>query len=393
MKMKLAPVSLLCIFLISCNTSPKNSTLNSTGANNPPPQQARPNQEASTENLTLVPRGVDYSTPPQTIAFGSCANQNAPQPIWKTILKNDPDLFLFMGDNIYESESAPEKLREEYEKLRAIPEFREFRQKVPFLVTWDDHDFGKNDGGRDNPIKEVAKKEFVRFWPYIKDSISLNQPGIFHAKVIGGPLEERKKRRGKIVTKLIKKQPAVQVIMLDTRYFRSPLISDTPDPVTGKAYFKPNPDPQATLLGFEQWEWLEEQLKRPAEVRLIVSSIQLIPESHKREKWGNFPKEKERFLALLKKLKTKNVFILSGDRHFGVISKQDVKDYGSLYEVTASSLNKAGTIDEVDPSYLNPIYKQANFGLARIDWAKKKIAFELRDLNNLVIQSLELPLK
>ncbi len=391
MKIKFVLGLIIFVGLSSCNTAQKNSSsaANLSGSS----AQTKANQEALAEDLTFVPRGVDYSTPPSTIAFGSCANQNAPQPMWKTILQNNPDLFLFMGDNIYENPQNPDRLREEYDKLKAIPEFREFRQKIPFLVTWDDHDYGMNDGGRENPIKEIAKKEFLRFWPYVKDSLSLNQSGIYHAKIIGGPLEERKKRRGRMVTKLLKKQPAVQVIMLDTRYFRSPLIKDDPDPVTGKAYFKVNPDPQATVLGSEQWDWLEEQLKRPAEVRLIVSSYQFIPESHKREKWGNFPKEKEKFINLLKKTKAKNVFILSGDRHFGVISKQEIKDYGTLYEVTASSINKESTIDEADPSYLNPIYKKENFGLAHIDWSKKKINLEIRDLQNQVIQNIELPLK
>lgn len=345
------------------------------------------------EDLSVIPRGVDYSTPPETIAFGSCANQEAPQPIWKTILKSNPDVFLFMGDNVYETKTSPDTLRDEYDKLKSIPEFREFRNKIPFLVTWDDHDFSQNDGGRENPLKEMAKKEFIRFWPYVKDSLSLSQSGVYHAKIIGGPIEERKKRRGRIVTKLIKKQPAVQVIMLDTRYFRSPLVMDTPDPVTGKAYFKPTNDPKATILGDEQWEWLEEQFKRPAEVRILVSSIQVLPEGHKREKWGNFPKEKEKLLNMIKTLKLKNVFLLSGDRHFGVISKQDLKDYGPLYEITASSLNREATIDESDPAYLNPIFKKENFGLAHIDWHQKKIKFELRNLQDEVVQSLELPLK
>ena len=35
------------------------------------------------------------------IAFGSCAEQFKSQPIWKAVVEKRPDLFLFLGDNIY----------------------------------------------------------------------------------------------------------------------------------------------------------------------------------------------------------------------------------------------------------------------------------------------------
>ena len=35
------------------------------------------------------------------VAFGSCADQKKPQPIWSAVREADPDLFLFMGDNVY----------------------------------------------------------------------------------------------------------------------------------------------------------------------------------------------------------------------------------------------------------------------------------------------------
>src|SRR3989337_529307 len=35
------------------------------------------------------------------IAFGSCAKQTKDQPIWDAVLAAKPDLFVFLGDNIY----------------------------------------------------------------------------------------------------------------------------------------------------------------------------------------------------------------------------------------------------------------------------------------------------
>jgi len=39
--------------------------------------------------------------PIERIAFGSCAKHWQPQPIWEAIIAKKPDLFLFLGDNIY----------------------------------------------------------------------------------------------------------------------------------------------------------------------------------------------------------------------------------------------------------------------------------------------------
>ena len=36
-----------------------------------------------------------------TIAFGSCANQDVPQPVLGIAASYKPDYFIFLGDNIY----------------------------------------------------------------------------------------------------------------------------------------------------------------------------------------------------------------------------------------------------------------------------------------------------
>lgn len=344
----------------------------------PPPQSAETIRASIAQDLNIIPRGIDFSKAPETVAFGSCANQDAPQPIWPVIGANSPDLFLFMGDNIYANRPEQKPMSQQYWKLAKLTDFKTFREKVPFLVTWDDGDYGQNDGGMDYEGKETSKKEFLKFWPYVKDSLSLNQGGIYHAKIIGGAK---------------KKQPSLQVIMLDTRYFRSPLKQNPNAATEPLKKYVPNDDPQATILGAQQWDWLEEQLQRPADARFIVSSIQFIPETHGFEKWSNFPKEKERLLNLLRKTQAKNVFIMSGDRHLGIISKQEVKGYGPLYEITASSINRPSDLDETDPSYIGTPIKSENFGLALIQWKKKKITFQLKNIKNEILNSVDVPLK
>jgi alkaline phosphatase D len=49
--------------------------------------------------MAAVARADDE--PLSRIAFGSCANQDHPQPVWDAIVVTQPELFLFLGDNVY----------------------------------------------------------------------------------------------------------------------------------------------------------------------------------------------------------------------------------------------------------------------------------------------------
>lgn len=329
------------------------------------------------KNNDLIPRGIDVAIAPSVIAFGSCAHQDKPQPMWDVIAKNNPDLFLFSGDNIYASQPETKPIGAQYKKLNLIPEFRRFRERVPIFAIWDDHDYGVNDSGADNPEKEEAKREFLNQWTYVRDSLSMGQKGVYHTKILGG---------------VKKKSPTLQVIMLDTRWFRSPLKKNE-DPTKPNRKFIPTEDKKTTILGEEQWSWLERQLRKPADVRIVVSSIQFVAEEHGFEKWANFPHEKERFLNLLRRVGPKNLFVVSGDRHMGTIAKQEVKGWGTLYDITSSGINRVTDLDETDKSYAGTPIKVENFGLMKIDWTHKKITFELKDASDKVLNSVDLRIK
>lgn len=365
--------TLLGLSLVACQNfnSAKGSNAAPEGHKTSSGASAHLNFEPKRDQLPFHPRGLDYDSTMSTLAFGSCANQDQPQPLWKTISDSNAQLFVFMGDNIYASSESQKPLKAQYQKLDKIPEYIAIREKVPFMAIWDDHDYGQNDGGADNPQKEEAKKDFLQYWRYVSDAIERNQQGLYHAKIFGPS------------------NKLVQVIMLDTRWNRSPLVKST---VEGKK-FEPTKDKKTTILGEEQWDWLEDELKEKADVRFIVSSIQVIPDGHTYEKWGNFPHEKERLFNLLKKTKAKNVVLLSGDRHIGSIAKTQIDGYGDLYEITASSINRPSNLEENDPTYLSPAFSKENFALANIDWENSKLTVELRNLKNEVVQSVDVPVK
>jgi hypothetical protein len=54
----------------------------------------------STAEGPAPPRIEDIQRPLERVAFGSCNDQSFPQPLWPTIAAHEPDLWLWMGDNV-----------------------------------------------------------------------------------------------------------------------------------------------------------------------------------------------------------------------------------------------------------------------------------------------------
>ncbi len=305
---------------------------------------------------------------PSRIAFGSCAQPRVKQPVWSTVLAADPDLFVFCGDAIYASGRNAADFTELYGLLAANGDFPKVREKIPILATWDDHDYGANDAGAANPMKAEAKAAFLKFFDVPADSPRRTREGIYDSAMF-----EAHGRK-------------LQVILLDTRWFRSDLVVAPPEKRFDKGRYAPNNDPAATILGEAQWKWLGDQLRQPADVRLLVSSIQIVADQHGFEKWANFPHERRRLFELIRETAAGGVIALSGDRHFSEISKLPAQPEGlgyPLYDVTASALNQAGSlIAEPNRNRTSPVgYGAPNFGMIEIRWADADptLVFEIRD--------------
>jgi alkaline phosphatase D len=311
------------------------------------------------------------------IAFGSCLQEKRPQPIWESVLSTKPDLFVLLGDNIYGDTRDMEKLKAKWNILAENPGFRKLRKSCPILAIWDDHDYGENDAGIEYPKKVESQEIFLDFLGEPNDSFRRKTPGIYDTVTIG-PKGKR-----------------IQFILLDTRYFRTAL-KRSPNRQKGKGPYGPNESDKAEVLGKAQWQWLEKTLRKPAEIRIITSSIQVVSTTHGWETWGNFPKERTRFLELLKKTKANGVIILSGDRHSAEISKlEDVLPY-PLFDVTASAMNQSmRPNNEENPHRIGDRYFKENFGLLTIDWSAStpKITMEIRDLASKVARTAQISLE
>ena len=302
------------------------------------------------------------------LGFGSCITEKRDQPIWKAIEKENINEFFFMGDNVY-GDSKDGLLKEmEISYMKQKDMFPKWLYTKKLNAIWDDHDYGKNDGGAEYPLKEQAQRLFLEFWNVDKDDARYSQKGIYFN-------EEKVILNNKI-----------NLIALDTRYHRSSL--DQED----KPYY-PTTDETKTMLGKDQWKWFEEILKIDSDIIIIVSSIQVLPTNHIFEKWHNFPHERSRLLGLLK-FTNKPVIILSGDRHKAGLYEKD-----NIIEMTSSSLNKPISrplsmiwdifSKESDELLIRDMYYRENYGLLKI-LPNKKMIIQLKDMEGKEIFSYKM---
>lgn len=288
--------------------------------------------------------------------------------------KAKPDLFIFMGDNVYPAGFRPADIRLAYAKLRTNEGFRSMHDNVPHMAIWDDHDYGLENGGLEFQFKQHFQWEFKNFFHLFEDKAAAARDGVYSSAVFGPPGRE------------------VQVILLDTRYFRSPLNKDRKTRA-----IRANTDKEATLLGVKQWQWLEEQLKIPAAIRIIGSGIQVLPRDQDFEKWNNFPRERDKLLGLLRDNNIPGVILISGDRHFAELSFVTGAVPYPLYEITASPLDasiyKKGAWEK-NRHRVQAYANGFNFGVIKIDWTAVDplISLQVRDTRGDVRIKKEIPL-
>jgi alkaline phosphatase D len=305
------------------------------------------------------------------IAFGSCGSQDSPLPIFDVVVKHKPDLFIFLGDNLYGDTKNMKDLQEDYATLSAKPTFQNLKRNVPIIAIWDDHDYGKNDAGRHYPFKAESKEIFLEFFEEPKDSDRRKHEGIYTSYMY--------ETNGK----------KLQVILLDVRTFRDDLKPYTGQFKNDKRYFynldyAPLTDTSKTFLGSEQWKWLEGELSKPADVRIIGSGSQFGIEFNGYEAWANMPHEQKRFLNLIKKTRANGVVFITGDVHYAEISKLTEPDLYPIYDVTSSGLSSTWKFACPNKNRVEGPIMENHFGLFTIDWNAiiPKIKMEIWDVKD-----------
>lgn len=281
----------------------------------------------------------------QKICFGSCSREWKDEPILNTIVSEKPDIFIYLGDNVYIDSEKKRDFERKYFKLCEKSSFQNLIQSCRVLATWDDHDYGKNDGGKEYPQKAMSKDFFMKFWGEENNAERKAHEGIYTSYYFGNDSQR------------------VQIILLDCRTFRDKLITDT------NGNYATQNDPDMTMLGEEQWTWLENELQKPAKVRIIGSSTQFARSYNGYETWANFPLEQQKMLAIIKRTQAKGLFFISGDVHLAELSKIENSPTYPIYDFTSSGLTEFQNEDIPNTDRIgNSIYDSPNFGIITINW-------------------------
>ncbi|MGM0582385.1 MAG: alkaline phosphatase D family protein [Bacteroidota bacterium] len=292
-----------------------------------------------------------------TLAFGSCNRQNLEQPLWQPIMDHNPDLFMFLGDNIYGDTDDMQVLEEKYELQKNEKDYKKLRNEMPVIGVWDDHDYGRNDAGKEYEYRDESQQMFLDFFDVSEEDTRREREGVYSSYDLKW------------------KSHTIRVILLDARYHRDELERKN------RVYQK---NEEGTILGEEQWSWLENELSDDeVSLYIIASGIQFISEKHDYEKWANFPQERQKLFELVQEKQPKAALLLSGDRHIAEISNLQVEGLNyPLIDVTSSGLTHVweNAPQEPNPNRIGKLVNVLNYGLLKIEESGKglRVIAEIR---------------
>ena len=315
----------------------------------------------SKESLVFVEDILPHSS---RIAFGSCNNAYASNELWDDVLMAQPEAWIWGGDIVYADSDDFETIEKHYRRQLEDQDYRRLTESSKILATWDDHDYGMNDGGVTFSAKDKSQEAFLNFLKVDRSDSRRDQEGVYYSEQI--------QTEGHMV----------EVILLDTRYFRSDLTKGT----EGRRY-DPNYDETATMLGDTQWDWLSDRLTTStADLILLVSSIQFLSSEHGYEKWQNLPHERERLISLLNQV-DQPVMVLSGDRHISEWSVLKTEDK-EIIDFTSSGLTHSYENFSGEPNALRKgeVVSVPSYGLLDIDWKKGVVTGRMIGNGNAVLQ-------
>jgi alkaline phosphatase D len=254
------------------------------------------------------------------LAMGSCAFINETEydrpgepygggyEIFNSIADKDPDMMLWLGDNVYLREVdfySKSGIIHRYSHSRSLPEMQRLLSSCANYAIWDDHDYGPNDSNGSYVHKDWTKQAFEMFWA----NPSYGLPGGCGDKGI--------------TTNFLFND--IEFFLLDNRFYRT------------SADIKGAEKP--TVLGEEQLNWLIQSLKMSkAPFKLVTIGGQFLNTVGKYENYAGYAQEREKIIELIKINGIKGVIFLSGDRHGSELSMLPLDNNNAIYDLTVSPL-------------------------------------------------------
>jgi alkaline phosphatase D len=272
--------------------------------------------------------------------------------VFDGIAAMEPDLFLWLGDNIYADSDSETAVSALYSRQRNVASLVPFQRSVSQLATWDDHDFGYNDSDRHNPVKATMLRLFNCWWANPAAGTA-DTAGIFFRHSFG----------------------PVDIFMLDGRYYRDP--SEPPD------------RPGKTMLGAAQKVWLKRELKASrAPFKILASGTGWSMAERGGDSWAAYVHERDEIFDFIRDNEINGCFGISGDVHQGEANCVPWSEHGGydFYDLASS-----GLAQYLKPRFINqdpevrlrePWVRSANFGLLEFSFdPEPRVELSIRDVN------------
>lgn len=238
-----------------------------------------------------------FATAPETnaarvvLGLGSCA-PSVPDPIWTQIVDEGCEGFVLLGDTPYIDDDRLAVAREKHRAFLVQPEIARMARSMPVWGTWDDHDFGRNDGHGDFPGKHVARLAFTEY----RANASFGQDAA------GRPQRARFGEARGIHTSF--RRGPVEVFLIDPRWFSR----------TAPSWADPS---QPTCIGAAQWAWLREGLRASTATFKLLATGMIWDDKQNPEKddWHTYRHERDAILDLVRDERIAGVVLIGGDIH------------------------------------------------------------------------------
>lgn len=235
-----------------------------------------PNDNHSFKTVDPARKGKRVSA-----AFVSCVDIE-PNGIWKDMDRLKVDAAFLMGDTPYIDSSDLEVVRDRHRRFLQMPDLAGLAAHTSLMGTWDDHDFGRNNGNGRNMQDEKADtlRGFREYRAHAQ--FGNGTEGVYHKVDLG----------------------MMEVFLLDPRYFSQ----TEPSPVDNK---------QPTCFGNDQWQWLLNGLRK-SQAPFKVLALGAIWEDKKNKETDDmftYWYERDALLDFIKAEKIAGVVLLGGDIH------------------------------------------------------------------------------
>jgi hypothetical protein len=357
------------------------------------------------------------------------------QPLWPAILDRHAAAFVWAGDAIYGDEkngaggvipATPVKLAADYQgMLTDNPGYQGLVQASSYngnsnsnnqggttiLGTWDDHDFGVDNGDRTYPHKVESAKLFVDFLERSNPLYNAQEQfrlmrqradagdGVYGVMAFdfaangGGDEEVHQVRLTDEQAGIDPSVPmvpplsdkSVAIFLIDVRSHKTPW-----------NHSEEATDYEGDFLGEKQWEWLEASLGRStAAVNIVVTGLQVHVDRFftgaVAEEWSRFPMAQHRLYQAMLQPTVQSPLIVTGDVHMGEFYRRDCRQLSEdasvpspparpLVEVTTSGMSHSwGTCFCSRPDPGNPVchytYLQRVLGTA-MHWGHQSLAWK-----------------